>query len=346
MTILYILITVLAIVLIGAYLFINSAPPLPSNVEEMIQQIKSEGVPEFITGRTGQAKNGAVDIFYEVIDNQPTTKETIVLICGHTQILLDWPDYFYQPLVDAGYRVIRFDNRGVGNSDWMPNYDKKNPFTLEDMAKDVVAILNKENIEKAHIIGMSMGGMIGQRLAISHAERVHSLTSIMSTGFFYDPALTNVPKNFYKNLIAVSLKYPIGSKKEMTKLKLNLAIRQLQDGKGDYELDGKLVLQRGYYELNKRRGYNIKATDQHSLAITKSGSRYEELEQIDVPTLVIHGTTDPLIKFEHAEKYSKMIPNAETLFIEGMGHDLPDIHTPNMIKAILKNLAKAKIVRL
>ncbi len=343
MTILYILIATLAIILLGAYLFINSAPPLPSNVEEMIQEIKAEGVPEFIKGRTGEAKNGEVNIFYEVIENQTTTKETIVLICGHTQILLDWPDYFYQPLVDAGYRVIRFDNRGVGNSDWLPNYDKKNPFTLEDMAKDVIAILDQENIEKAHIIGMSMGGMIGQRLAISHSERVLSLTSIMSTGYFYDPALTNVPKLFYKNLIAVSLKYPIGSKKQSTMLKLNLAIRQLQDGEGDYELDRKLVLQRGYYELNKRRGYNIKATDQHSLAITKSGSRYEELGKIKVPTLVIHGTTDPLIKFEHAQKYSKMIPNAATLFIEGMGHDLPDVHTRTMTTAILKNLAKVKV---
>ena len=343
MTILYILLTILAIVLIGAYLFINSAPPLPKDVDVMIQKIKAEGIPEFITGRTDVAKNGEVTIGYEVIDSPAFNQETIVLSCGHTQILLDWPDYFYQPLVNAGYRVIRFDNRSVASSDWLPNYDKKNPYLLKDMAKDVLSILDKENIEKAHIIGMSMGGMIGQRLAISHAERVLSLTSIMSTGFFFDPALTNVPKDFYRNLIAVSLKYPIGSKKEATMLKLNLAIRQLQDGKGDYELDRKLVIQRGMYELNKRRGYNVKATDHHSLAIEKSGSRYAELGQISVPTLVIHGTTDPLIKFEHAQKYAPMIPNATTLFIEGMGHDLPLIYMPKMMKAILGNLVKAKI---
>jgi len=344
MTILYILLTFLIIVLIVAYLFINSAPPLPKNIDEMIQQVKLEGIPEFITGRVGKAKNGAVSINYEVIDNSATEKETVILICGHTQILLDWPDYFYQPLVDAGYKVIRFDNRGVGESDWLPNYDKKQPYLLEDMAKDVIAILDTEKIDKAHVIGMSMGGMIGQRLAISHANRVLSLTSIMSTGFFFDPALTNVPRDFYKNLIAVSLKYPISSKKEATMLKLNLAIRQLQDGKGAYELDRKLVLQRSMYELNKRRGYNIKATDQHSLAIEKSGSRYEELGQIKAPTLVIHGTTDPLIKFEHAQKYAPMIPNAQTLFIEGMGHDLPLVYMPQMIHAILKNLALVKIV--
>ncbi|MFK7981706.1 MAG: alpha/beta fold hydrolase [Saprospiraceae bacterium] len=344
MTILYILITILAIVLIGAYFFINSAPPLPKNVDVMIQQVKSEGIPEFIKGRTEKTKNGEVTIGYEVIDSPKSNQETIVLICGHTQILLDWPDYFYQPLVDAGYRVIRFDNRSVGSSDWLPNYDKKKPYLLADMAKDIIAILDKENITKAHIIGMSMGGMIGQRLTISHASRVLSLTSIMSTGFFFDPKLTNVPKDFYRNLIAVSLKYPINSKKEATKLKLNLAIRQLQDGKGDYELDRKLVIQRGMYELNKRSGYNIKATDHHSLAIEKSGSRYDELGKISVPTLVIHGTTDPLIKFEHAQKYAPMISNATTLFIEGMGHDLPAIHTPKMIAAILVNLRKNQLI--
>ncbi len=343
MTTLYILIALLLIVGVGAYWFINSAPPLPDNVDQLIQQIKTEGVPEFIEGRTGTAKNGDVTIGYEVIDNQKDSNETIVLINGHSQILLDWPKYFYQPLVDAGYKVIRFDNRGVGSSDWLPNYDKKKPYLLEDMAKDVIAILDQEGIEKAHIIGMSMGGMIGQRLAISHADRVHSLTSIMSTGYFYDPKLTNVPKVFYKDLIAVSLKYPLKANDDTTQMKLNLAIRQLQDGKGAYTLDHKFVMQRCLYELKKRRGYNKKVVDQHSLAIEKSGSRYDELGSITVPTLVIHGTTDPLIKFEHAEKYSKMIPNATTLFIEGMGHDLPPIHTKKMTSAILNNFAKTEM---
>ena len=142
MTILYILIALLLIVLIGAYLFINSAPPLPKNVDKMIQQIKAEGIPEFITGRTGVTKNGTVNIGYEVMDSPTPNQETVVLICGHTQILLDWPKYFFQPLLDAGYRVIRFDNRSVGSSDWMPNYNKKQPYLLEDMAKDVLAILD------------------------------------------------------------------------------------------------------------------------------------------------------------------------------------------------------------
>lgn len=343
MTFLYILIALLFIVLIGAYWYLNSAPSLPDDVEDLIHNIKAEGIPEFIKGRIGEAKNGEVSINYEVLAKENENQETVILINGHTQIMLDWPQYFYQPLIDSGYQVIRFDNRGVGGSDWLPKYSKKQPYLLKDMAKDVIAILDKERIAKAHIIGMSMGGMIAQRLGISHSNRVLSLTSIMSTGYFNDPQLTQVPKDFYRNLIIYFFKYPARSKKEATKLKLNLALRQLQDGKGDYELDRKLILQRGLYELNRRKGYNDKAMDQHSLAIEKSGSRYEELGSITAPTLVIHGTTDPLIKFEHAEKYAPMIPNAKTLFIEGMGHDLPPVYIPKMMEAILANFARNNV---
>ncbi|MEM1119935.1 MAG: alpha/beta hydrolase [Bacteroidota bacterium] len=341
MTLVYLFLFVSLIIVASYYWFINSAPPLPADVDEVIRQIQTETLPELLEGRLGTTQNGNISIGYEVIENQVDAVETVVLINGHSQIMLDWPKYFYQPLVDAGYSVIRFDNRGVGSSDWLPDYDKKKPYLLEDMAKDVIAILDKENISKAHIIGMSMGGMIGQRLAISHADRVLSLTSIMSTGYFYDPTLTNLPRDFYKNLIAVSLKYPLSTKDVATQMKLNLAIRQLQDGQGDYTLDHTLVLQRCLYEMTKRKGYNKKVVDQHSLAIEKSGSRYEELGNIMVPTLVIHGTTDPLIKFEHAEKYSAMIPEAKTLFIDGMGHDLPPKHVPSMMKAITANFERA-----
>ena len=84
----------------------------------------------------------------------------------------------------------------------------------------------------------------------------------------------------------------------------------------------------------------MKGTDQHSLAIKKSGSRYKELQQLEVPVLVVHGTTDPLIPFTHAEKYAPMIPNAKTLFIEGMGHDLPSVHAPKIVDTIVTLLSE------
>ncbi|MEM1123987.1 MAG: alpha/beta hydrolase [Bacteroidota bacterium] len=322
------------------YLLIQSAPPLPPNINATITHLQNSPLIEMIPETVKQTHNRAVKLNYEITESESEQNETILLINGHSQVLTDWPSYFYTPLVEAGFNIIRFDNRGVGQSDWMVNYDKKNPYSLEDMATDIIAILDAERIPKAHIIGMSMGGMIGQRLAISHAERVLSLTSIMSTGHFYDKALTNIPFDFYKKLVAVSIKYPLYSKKESTQLKLNLAIRQLQVGQGDYPLDHELILRRGLYELRQRDGYNLKVTDQHSLAIKVSGSRYQELGRISVPTLVIHGTTDPLIKLEHAEKYAPMIPNATTLFIEGMGHDLPPVFVPRMIAAIKKNIER------
>jgi pimeloyl-ACP methyl ester carboxylesterase len=337
----YIILGLLLILLIGLFIFVNYiAPPLPEGAEQLIKQIKSEALPELIEGETGIAKNGSISIGYESIGDQKTAKASIVFICGHTQIMLDWPKHIYQPFLDAGYHVIRFDNRGVGASDWMKDWTKKNAYTLEDMATDVIAILDHLQIAKAHIIGMSMGGMISQRLAISHTDRVLSLTSIMSTGYFNDPKLVNVPPDFYRKLVALMLKYPVSSKKLDNQLKLNLSIRNLLLGDGPYDLNSKYILQKAYYELKKRRGYNAKATDQHTQAINKSGSRYEELKNIQVPTLVIHGKADPLIKLEHAKKYAPMIPHADTLFIEGMGHDLPNLYSKQITDQILKNLEK------
>ena len=114
-------------------------------------------VEEHITGITGTANNKGVSIFYNAIGKPE--KGNILLVNGHTQTLLDWPTYFFQPLVDAGYRVIRYDNRGVGMSDWMEGWNKTNVYTLEDMATDALAILDDLSIKKAHIIGVSMGAV-------------------------------------------------------------------------------------------------------------------------------------------------------------------------------------------
>ncbi len=335
----------LLLLLIGFFLFVKSGIQLPKNIDTLISTLQKEPIPILIKGKTGKAKNGEVSIFYEAINGIDSSKETILLICGHTQTLLDWYPHFYQPLIDAGYQVIRFDNRGVGQSDWLTDWGKPNKYKLEDMAKDAIAVLDAVGVKQAHIIGMSMGGMIGQRLAISHSERVLSLTSIMSTGYFDDPTLVNVPPPFMRDIIRVTLRYAINKDREETKLKLHLAVRRMLQGKGGYAFDDTMVLKKALYEIRERNGYHVKATDQHSYAIKASGSRYEELSSIKVPTLVIHGTTDPLIDFPHAQKYAPMIPHADQLFIDGMGHDLPKVHMGTMMKAIFNNLnAKNKLV--
>ncbi len=320
---------------IGFFIFLFTGPKLSTKDNRLLKEVQAAPLEEFITGATGTANNNGVTIFYNAI-GEPK-KGNILLINGHTQTLLDWPTYFLQPLVDAGYRVIRYDNRGVGMSDWMEDWSKTNAYTLKEMAKDGLAVLDELSIDKAHIIGVSMGGMIGQRLTISHSDRVLSFCSIMSTGYYFDEQLTNVPRQFMLDITRIGLRYGQNVKPEANKLKLHLAIRQLLKGKGNYTIDTERVLKKALYEVRKRRAYNMKATDQHSLAIKKSGSRYKGLKQLQLPVLVVHGTTDPLIGIAHAKKYASMIPTAETLFIEGMGHDLPELYVSKIVERILSN---------
>lgn len=326
------------------YLYVQSGPKLPEETDTLIQEVLSEKLPSLISGRTGKAMNGDVSIYYEVMEGENSSKGSILLINGHSSTLLYWQPYFYQPLLDAGYRLIRFDNRGIGMSDWVPNWTKETAFTLEDMAKDAMAVLDANGIEKAHILGMSMGGMIAQRIAISHKERVLSLCSIMSSGFINDPDLPGIPTKFKSDLIRITLRYMLRPT-EISRMKMQLALMKILEGDGNYALEPKAILQAALYNIRRRDGLNKKLRDQHSWAITYSGSRYEELDSIEVPSLIIHGTSDPLVVFEHGQKYASMIPHAQTLFIEKMGHDIPEAHIKEIHQAIFKNLDAVKKTR-
>jgi pimeloyl-ACP methyl ester carboxylesterase len=268
-------------------------------------------------------------------------KGTILLINGLTYSLLDWPLYFVDALVKGGYHVIRHDNRDVGMSDWTQSWTKAKAYSLEDMAADAIAVLDHLNVKKAHILGASMGGMIAQRAAISYSDRVQSLTSIMSTGFTHDPQLVSLPWKFRMDLLRALLHFRPLLAKDSAKIKFQLAVQYILKGKGNYKVDDLGILQKSYYEIERRKGYNPRATDRHAMAIKKSGSRYDELKQLKIPCLVIHGTDDPLIKFEHAKKYAPMIPRVETLFLEGMGHDLPKAYNSKIVKRILAHLESA-----
>ena len=339
----YLLAILLGIILLTWIWANNSEPKLPSNIDELIQEVITEPLPELIKGKTGTVDNNGISIFYEIMGNE-NAAETVILVNGHTQTMLDWKPHFCQPLLDAGYQVIRYDNRGIAMSDWLEDWHvKTNNYNLEDMATDAIAILDFLKIKKAHVIGQSMGGMIGQRLAISNAERVSSLTSIMSTGFYYDPKLVSVPFNFLKNFISLNLRFKRTLNKVPVKMKFQLGIRKMLKGNGAYILDNKGILQQAFYEITQRKGFNSKAVDQHSHAIKSSGSRYDELKSIQAPTLVVHGTDDTLILFEHAKKYSPKIPNAHTLFIDGMGHDLPKLYTSQIIEEIFNIFELSKV---
>ena len=339
---LLVLLVVLLLCLIGFYLFISSAPPLPDGAEEIIAEAIQAPLPEQFTGETGIATSSGLNIWYNVMTPVDSPKATILLVMGHSTSSLGWNAYFYQPLVDQGYRVIRYDNRGLGMSDWVEDWKKSNAYSLEDMASDGIAILDHLGIEQAHVFGVSMGGMIAQRLAIDYPDRILTLTSVMSTGYFEDPELTQVERQWYLDLIKTILKYGL-IQSEKNRICLSIGIKEMLQGNGQNEYDLEQRAFQTLYEVRMRKGYNPKVRKQHTQAVHLSGSRYDELPQLQMPALIVHGVEDPLVLIEHSKKYAPMIPNAEQLWIEGMGHDLPEMYIEQIHEALFELFERQKL---
>lgn len=338
LTIIGLVIVILLIILLA---FVFSGPKISSSEKAVLAKVLDSPLPEMVNGMTGIAKNKKVTLNFESIQPDDSPKATILLINGLSHSMLDWPSHFYEALVEEGYHVIRFDNRDVGMSSWIDDWGKGNYYNLEDMAEDAMAVLDQNQIDKAHIVGMSMGGMIAQTIALNHTNRVLSLCSIMSTGHFYDKALHDTPSAFKYGVIKTLLRYT--TVKNLANSCLSqLSIQYLLKGKGDYQIDAQKVYERTLYEIKKRKGFNKKSTQQHGVAIAKSGSRYDGLKGLEMPTLVVHGTDDPLVLFEHGQKYASIIPNAKQLFINGMGHDLPKKYNDEIVENIILNIEEVK----
>lgn len=329
------LLIVVALLVAGYYLFINTGIQLPPETDAIVEEVlQADALPEFINGETDFAENDGVKIWYEKMTPKDTIKGTILLIMGHSSSAMIWGSNFTQPLIDSGYQVIRYDNRGVGDSDWMEDWNADNPYTLEDMAKDGMAVLDAAGVPKAHIIGASMGGMIAQRMALSHTDRILSLTSIMSSGYMNDPEMPTINAAGMFDFLRLTLRY-LNPPTEAGSMKFMVGIQQLLQGNGPYSHPIKPSVERTLYELRKRKGRNPDVGDQHTAAIATSGSRLEELGTIKMPTLIIHGKSDPLVPFEHCQKYAPLIPHAKKLFIDGMGHDMPAFYMDQYHAAIL-----------
>ncbi|MDA9120876.1 alpha/beta hydrolase [Flavobacteriales bacterium] len=307
-----------------------------------IAEIKTaiESPLENMVGNEGYAKNKGVRIWYDVHQPKDSIKGTVLLIMGLSADALIWPEYFYQPLIDSGFQVVRFDNRGVGNSDWNA-FDSGNPYTLSDMSNDAIAVLDILGIEKAHIVGGSMGGMIGQTLCIEHPERAATLTSIMSTAWTEDPEMPKIDMDVFKHIGINTVKYGLSGDVE-DGIKLRIAIRELLMGSEKYDLDIESIAQLTRTNMEKRSGYNQQSGLQQTKAIELSGSRIDQLKTLNTPTLVIHGKTDPLIPFEHGVKTAKLIPKAQTLWINGMGHSLPKMYSDTIVSKMFDLINSTK----
>lgn len=316
-------IAILLMLLISAIYVYIFTPKLPNGTDKLIAEVRRSPLPELVHGKTGLAKSQGLNIWYERIDSKGPSKGNVLLIMGISNDALAWPEKFIADLSASGYTVVRYDHRGTGNSDWVKNWDRKKPYSLADMADDGIAVMNALNIQKANIVGVSMGGMIAQELVIHHPERASSLTSIMSSGFIQDPLLPKISGSIAWALVRVSLKYGIfGGEQNM--IKLHLASRIILRNKATYQLNEKEIAQHVLYDIRKRNGYNSNASQQHQAAVSLSGSRYEKLKLLKLPTLIIHGKSDPFIPIAHGKKCASIIPGADSLWVENMGHDLPD----------------------
>ena len=310
------------VALLSIYI-LTSGPSLPDHSEDIIAEVIANPLPEVLKGDTGYANSGDKKIWYEHLTPIDSSKGAVLLIMGISNDALGWPRSFIDRLVEAEYEVIIFDHRGTGLSDWIDEWDAEDPYSLSDMADDGVAILDTLGLEEAHVLGVSMGGMIAQEFAIKHPDRITTLTSMMSSGYIVDPELPPISGDIAWQLIRIALKYSIlGGEKNL--IKLHLASRIILRGNSNYEVNIEGIAQQTLYNIRNRRGYNPDVSRQHQTAVSVSGSRYDDLRSIKVPTLIVHGRSDPFIPIDHGFKCARLIPGADSLWIDNMGHDLPE----------------------
>jgi pimeloyl-ACP methyl ester carboxylesterase len=294
----------------------------------------------------GIAPSNSIDIAYE--DMGSVDDPAVLLIMGLSAQLTLWPMDFCTRLVDAGYRVIRIDNRDIGLSTKMTGrkvhgwqirllrhelgMSSDVPYTIVDMAADAVGVLDHLDIDSAHVVGASMGGMITQVFAGSYPQRTKSVSILFSStneAFLPPPdprallpLIGGVGKDATKDeIIAHSAKTlsTIGSPGFRTPLEEQLEIAQVM------------------YERN----YNPSGVIRQMAAITGTGSLKPYAQKIDAPTTVIHGTADRLVRPACGKAIARAVPGAELTLIEGMAHDLPAALLDRISGLVLANFARA-----
>ncbi len=281
--------------------------------------------------------NTGIELCYETFGDP--NDETILLVMGLATQMLAWDERFCALLVERGFHVVRFDNRDVGRS---TKVDAKPPttrqivmrdkraaaYTLADMADDAIGLLDFLGVERAHVVGASMGGMIAQTMAIEYPERVLSLVVIMSNEggrLKGQPALQAYPvllgqapreREAYADYVAKLYKM-IGSP--------------------GFPADREAVRERARVAYD--RGVSSAGAGRQLMAVIASPRRGPGLRRLRVPTTVIHGKADKLVRISGGRAVAKAVPGSRLIEIDGMGHDLPPGVWPQLVDAITDNAA-------
>ena len=264
-------------------------------------------------------QSGDTDIAYRIF-NRGSENPKLLLIMGLGGAGAAWGDAFLQALEFEGFEIIVIDNRDTGSSEMFTEWGKPTlwwqllkyelgfsvdaPYDLNDMAADSIAVLDDAGYDQVHVMGVSMGGMIAQVLAAQYPERIASLTSIMSTTFApHLPPPTSAAEGNLRSL-----------------------------AEGDAEASRE--------EAMRNRGFYPESMERHLMAVFDTGDRTEEVQTIDKPTLVIHGSEDPLIPPEHGVHTAEQIKGAKFVLVEGMGHNLPETFHPQIIGLMSEHINK------
>jgi pimeloyl-ACP methyl ester carboxylesterase len=283
-------------------------------------------------------------ISIEVEDTGEADRPAVLLVMGLGMQLIAWPEAFVQKLHDGGFRVVRFDNRDVGLSQHFPQLGVPNlvvallkhrlrlpmraPYDLQAMAADSLGVLDALHIQAAHVIGVSMGGMIAQRVAIAAPQRVLSLTSIMSSSGAR--GLPGPRSHVLKALLARPL-----DREEHTQVEHTVRVLR-QIGSPAFPADQALVRERVVAAFH--RNSDPEGVLRQMLAVAADRTRAKELSGVRVPTLVVHGKDDPMVPFACGDDTARRIRGARLVAIAGLGHDLPPGVVDLMLQAVVPHL--------
>ena len=328
---------------LAALLVWRTSPRLPPGTNAVIARIRSEPVTDVVIGDSGHAQSGKVRIWYESIPPEGAEKGVVLLNIALGASSLYWPPSFVRAFSAAGFRVVRYDQRGTGASSRMPEWTWQRSYSLIDMAGDAIAVLDELRIDRAHVVGLSLGGFVAQEIAIGYPERVQSLT-LMSTSA--DPTDPSMPGPRIRPLITSAvarlplLRYRVlGGEANLVKEVVAGLVAQGGDEPVDVEAWTRIVL----YDRRERGGFNLGALRQHHTAVTVTRSRYPFLGAITAPTLVIHGEDDSFLPIGHGRRLAAAIPSASGVWLEGAGHPFPYPGMSEVTERIIHHVASSDV---
>ena len=291
-----------------------------------------------LIGKAQFAYNGEVEICFEHVPSK--NGQTLLFVMGLSFDRLAWDSRFLQNFMDKGLGIIRFDNRCSGGSTFVKNFGH-NKFDLHDMAKDALAVLDEIGVHQVHAIGVSLGGMIVQQMAIDFPERILSITNMMS-GAHIHPFNLSIQSYFTFLKMGWSATLPRGHDALEKYRAITTGIWRVLDPKELDEKDLGWIHAISDYQFEHHQQIRPDSALHQVLAVLRSESRYIPLQNTRIPKLVIHGDSDPLIQTKHSTEFVSKIPNSQLIVLKDMGHSIPKRYYTKISNAILKHVKDEK----